>query len=357
MLALLNATLTPETCAALEDERAWDLRRVPKVRDALSTLSAQELDLVRAIVVEAEPVDDAMLGQVRNLEVVGCLRSEPVNVDLEAARARGVAVIHTPGRNAEAVADLTLGLCLAALRHIAIAHHGIVSRELTTATAAQGVNRAAGDVIWRPDDATLPVPYVTYKGHQLSRLTVVVVGFGAVGRAVARRFNGLVSQVLVVDPGVADEDVRATGFVPLALGDTLARADIVTLHARSASPVIGRAELARLKPGSYLINTARATVLDYEALADALVSGHLGGAALDVFPEEPLLSSSPLLQLPRLTLTPHLGGAAYEVADIQSEILLAAVRGIYGNLGDWSGLPVRNPEVRERWTARSACES
>lgn len=327
------------------------------MRDALSTLSAQELDLVRAIVVEAEPVDDAMLGQVRNLEVVGCLRSEPVNVDLDAAWARGVAVIHTPGRNAEAVADLTLGLCLAALRHIAIAHHGIVSRELTTAIATRGVNRAVGDVIWRPDDATLPVPYVTYKGHQLSRLTVVVVGFGAVGRAVARRFNGLVSQVLVVDPGVADEDVRAGGFVPLALEDALARADIVTLHARSASPVIGRAELARLKPGSYLINTARATVLDYEALADALVSGHLGGAALDVFPEEPLLSSSPLLQLPRLTLTPHLGGAAYEVADIQSEILLAGVRGIYGNPGDWSGLPVRNPEVRERWTARSACES
>jgi D-3-phosphoglycerate dehydrogenase len=358
MLAFLSATLTPETCAALSAERAWELRRVPKVRDALGALSEEDLDLVRAIMVESEPVDDAMLAKVRNLEVVGCLRSEPVNVDLEAARKRGVAVIYTPGRNAEAVADLTLGLCLAALRHIAIAHHAIVSRELTSATATQGVNRAAGDVIWRPDDAALPVPYVTYKGHQLSRLNVVVVGFGAVGRAVARRFNGLVSEVFVVDPAVDDDDIRGEGFIPLPLEDALAQADIVTLHARSAYPVIGRAELARLKPGSYLINTARATVLDYEALADALVSGHLGGAALDVFPEEPLLSSSPLLQVPRLTLTPHLGGAAYEVADIQSEILLAGVRGIYDSPGDWSGLPVRNPEVRERWTARSAnCES
>jgi D-3-phosphoglycerate dehydrogenase / 2-oxoglutarate reductase len=358
MLALVNAALTPVTCAALRDERAWEMRRVPKVRDALSTLTAQDLDLVRAIVVEAEPVDDAMLAQVPNLELVGCLRSEPVNVDLDAARARCVPVIHTPGRNAEAVADLTLGLCLAALRHIAIAHHGIVSKELTTATATKGVNRAAGDVIWRPDDGESPVPYVTYKGHQLSRLTVVVVGFGAVGRAVARRFNGLVSRVLIVDPGVADEDVRAEGFASLPLEEALPQADIVTLHARSTSRVIGRAELARLKPGSYLINTARATVLDYDALADALMSGHLGGAALDVFPEEPLLSSSPLLQVPRLTLTPHLGGATYEVADIQSEILLAGVRGIYGHLRDWSGLPVRNPEVRERWTARAAtCES
>ena len=93
-------------------------------------------------------------------------------------------------------------------------------------------------------------------------------------------------------------------------------------------------------------------------LVDSLASGHLGGAALDVYPEEPLPSWSPLLQAPRLTLTPHLAGAAYEVADIQSAILLAGVRGIYGNPRDWSGLPVRNPEVRERWTARGAsCES
>ena len=358
MIALLNATLTPETSAALRDERAWELRRVPRVREALGTLSAEDLDLVRAIVVESEPVDEAMLVKVPNLEVIGCLRSEPVNIDLEAAGACGVAVVHTPGRNAEAVADFTLGLCLAALRNIAIGHHAIVARELTSTVATQGLNRAEGDVIWRPDDASLPVPYVTYKGHQLSRLCVVVVGFGAVGRAVARRFTNLVRQVCVVDPGVSDEDIRAEGFVPLSLEDALARADVVTLHARSPSVIIGRAELACLKPGSYLINTARATVLDYEALVDSLASGHLGGAALDVYPEEPLPSGSPLLQAPRLTLTPHLAGAAYEVADIQSAILLAGVRGIYGNPTDWSGLPVRNPEVRERWTARGAsCES
>ena len=87
---------------------------------------AEDPDLVRAIVVESEPVDGVMLAKLRNLEVIGCLRSEPVNVDLEAARACGVAVVHTPGRNAEAVADFTLGLCLAALRHIAIGHHAIV---------------------------------------------------------------------------------------------------------------------------------------------------------------------------------------------------------------------------------------
>jgi D-3-phosphoglycerate dehydrogenase / 2-oxoglutarate reductase len=352
MLALVNATLTPETSAALSDERAWELQRVPSVREALGTLSAEDLDLVRAILVEAEPVDETMFAKLRNLEIVGCLRSEPVNVDIEAARASAVAVIHTPGRNAEAVADFTLGLCIAMLRNIAIAHHAIVSQELTSPRAPQGLNRASGDIIWRPDDPDMPVPYVTYKGHQLSRLTVVVVGFGAVGRAVARRFNGLVREVCVVDPAVPEVEITAEGYVALPLEEALARADVITLHARSGSVVIGRSELTRLKPGSYLVNTARATVLDHEALVDALGSGHLAGAALDVFPDEPLPSSSMLLHVPHLTLTPHLGGAAYEVADIQSEILLAGVRGIYENSIDWSKLPVRNPEIRDRWAAR-----
>ena len=354
MLALVNATLTPETSTALSDERMWELRRVPSVRGALDALSPEELDLVRAILVEAEPVDEGMLSRLRNLEIVGCLRSEPVNIDLEAAAACDVAVIHTPGRNAEAVADFTLGLCLATLRNIALAHNAIVSHELTSPKTPEGLNRATGDIIWRPDDPAQPLPYITYKGHQLSRLTVVVVGFGAVGRAVARRFDGLVRELCVVDPAVADAEIIAEGFVPLPLEEALPRADVVTLHARSASVVIGRSELMRLKPGSYLINTARATVLDHDALVDALVSGHLAGAALDVFPDEPLPSSSVLLRVPRLTLTPHLAGAAYEVADSQCEILLAGVRGIYESTLDWSRLPVRNPEIRDRWAAR--CE-
>ncbi|MCU1488640.1 MAG: D-3-phosphoglycerate dehydrogenase [Acidimicrobiaceae bacterium] len=352
MLALVSAKLTGETAAAVEDERGWQLRQVASVASEIAAMSAAERAQVGAVFIEAEPVAQDMLAQLDNLEVVACLRSEPVNVDLEAANALGVAVLHTPGRNAEAVADFSLGLCLAALRNIAIAHHAIVSNELTSATAAKGVNRASGDVIWRPDDPEMPIPYVTYKGHQLSRLTVVVVGFGAVGRATARRFAGLVAEVGVVDPMVPPEEISARGFSPFSLEEALERADVITLHARSASVIIGRAELARMKPGSYLINTARATVLDHDALVDALESGHLGGAALDVFPDEPIPRSSRLLGVPRLTLTPHLAGAAFEVADVQSEIILSGVRGIYDAELDWSELPVRNPEVRKHWEAR-----
>jgi phosphoglycerate dehydrogenase-like enzyme len=117
--------------------------------------------------------------------------------------------------------------------------------------------------------------------------------------------------------------------------------------------IVGREELKQMKPGSVLINTARATVLDYDALAEALDSGPLAAAALDVYPQEPLPASSPLRRQRGLTLTPHLAGAAAEVADNQSEIFLDAVRGLYGGRA-WDGLPIKNRELSARWTARHA---
>jgi D-3-phosphoglycerate dehydrogenase / 2-oxoglutarate reductase len=353
VLALVNAALTPEASDLLARERSWEVRRVPSVRSAVDELPADGRLRVRALIVEAEPVDAALLASLPGLELVACLRSDPVNIDVPAATERGVAVVNAPGRNAEAVADFTLGLCIAAVRNIAIAHHGIVSGQLTSQESPKGVNRADGDVIWRPDDLTVPIPYVVFKGHQLSSLILGVVGFGNVGRAVARRFAGLVRDIYVFDPAVLTDSVRREGFLPApSLEDLLSTADLVTIHARSRDVVIGRAELSMMKPSSYLINTARASVLDYDALVDALRSGHLKGAALDVFPDEPLQASSPLVGVRGLTLTPHLAGAAIEVTDRQSEILLDALRRIYTRETDWGGVPVCNPVLRARWYSR-----
>lgn len=351
MLALVNATLQPACAAALETEWGWELRRVASVRAAVAELAAEERAALGALVVESEPVGEELLAELPSLVLVGCLRSEPVNVDLAAASARGIPVLHTPGRNAEAVADFTLGLCLAMLRNIAIGHHGILSGELSGSDGAPSGERAAGDVIWRPADPGAPVPYVVYKGRQLSSIVLGLVGYGAVGSAVARRFAGLVREVLVADPAVSPDEVDEPGRRLVGLDELLATADVVSLHARSARRIVGAAELAAMRRGAYLINTARATVLDYDALADALASGHLRGAALDVFPEEPLPASSRLIGLPGLTLTPHLAGASEEVAGRQSEIFLEAVRAVLSLSTSWRGVAVRNPEVRERWLA------
>jgi len=357
VLALVNAALTPAAADALARERSWQLRRVDLVADAVAAMTPAERASVRVLIVEAEPVDAALLAQLSGLQLIACLRGDPVNVDVAAATGCGALVVHTPGRNAEAVADFTLGLCLAAARSIAISHHGIVSGALTGApssSAPGGPVIAAGDVIWRPADPAAPVPYQVYKGRELSSLTVGVIGFGAIGQAVARRFAGLVREVHVADPAVPAVKVKDRGFIPAELDDLLAASDVVSLHARSAAVVIGRRELARMRRGAILINTARATVLDYGALQEALGSGHLGAAALDVYPQEPIPSGSPLLAQPNLTMTPHLAGATAQVRDRQSEILLAAIRDIYTAGSDWEDLPVRNPELRPAWSGQHA---
>jgi len=354
VLALVSGAITADAAASLAAERSWELRQANLVAQEIAAMPAGQRERVRALIVEAEPIDDGLLAQLPRLELIACLRSDPVNVDVGAATARGVVVLNAPGRNAETVADFALGLCLAAVRSIAIAHHEIVSGKLTTAQPARGVHRAAGDAIWRPDDLDAPIPYLVFQGRELSGLTVGVVGFGWTGQAVARRFAGLVREVHVADPAVPPDVIKERGYTAATLDELLPVADVVTIHARSAATVIGRDELRRMKRGSILINTARASVLDYEALREALDSDHLRAAALDVFPDEPLPSSSPLRTQRNLTLTPHLAGSAADVVDRQSEILLSAVRGLYdASTGDdgWARLPVRNPEVRERWAA------
>jgi D-3-phosphoglycerate dehydrogenase / 2-oxoglutarate reductase len=356
VLALVSAAITTGAAEALAAERSWKLERVRSVRDAVAAMPPEQRASVRALIVETEQIGEDLLGQLPALELIACLRSDPVNVDVGAATARNIPVVHTPGRNAEAVADFTLGLCLAAVRSIAISHHQIVSGELTTPRPSRGVNAAADDVIWRPEDPHAPIPYLVFKGRELSGLVVGVVGFGWVGQAVARRFAGLVREVHIADPAVAVDVIRERGYVPATLAELLAAADVVTIHARSAATLVGRDELRRMKRGSVLINTARATVLDYDALLESLDSGHLRAAALDVFPEEPIPSSSPLRKQRNLTLTPHLAGSTADVIGRQSDILLAAVRGLYdSNASDSSRalLPVSNPEVRPRWKVAS----
>ncbi len=349
MRALTSCALSATLVQALETQWRWRVDKVDSVNAATAELSVAERASVRAIFVEAEPVTAALMDALPNLEVIAAMRSEPVNVDIAAASARALPVIHTPGRNAESVADFTLGLTLAMLRSIAVTHHMILNGDMTRADSKAPEGRRTVDVIWRPDDPAEPIPYIAYKGRELASLVIGLIGYGAVGRVVAQRFRPLVREVVVVDPAVSEESITAAGFTPANLTSMLPRADVVTVHARSASVIIGEPQLWLMRPGSYLINTARATVLDYEALVRALHVGRLSGAALDVYPEEPLPRTSPLLSAPRLTLTPHLAGATEEVSRRMNDIALQALSDIYTRT-DWTEVAVRNRQVQQVWT-------
>lgn len=352
MRCLVTAQLTAEAQHDLQHDLGWALTMD---RTAISSLahtgrSEHELDRFEAAIVEADPVVEQTLRALPALRVLACVRGDPVNVDIAAATARGIPVLYAPGRNAEAVADFTLGLMLASLRHIATAHRLLVTGQLTEERDQQAPQV---DVIWTYRDRSRPHPYALYKGPELAAQTVGLIGFGDIGRAVARRLVGLGVHTLVADPYVAPEQIAAAHCEPVALDRLLYESTIISLHARgSGAPLLGERELRSIRPGSYLINTARATLLDYEALYKVLAEGHLAGAALDVFPREPLPPDSPLLTLDNVTLTPHLAGASTDVVVHQSQIIIANITALLH--GDREHVAVKNPTALEAWYAREA---
>lgn len=343
-VALVSAPLTKAALASLGEDFGWEV--VASAGPSLLASDGFDPATVGVLLVEAERVDREVLDRFQALNVVGCVRGEPANVDLDEATRRGVVVVRSPGRNAEAVADLVLGLMLSVVRHIAQAHHLVVACELTEERTAL---RQRKDVVWRPSDPAAPVPYIVYKGPELVTLALGLLGFGAVGRRVGAKGVALGMHVLVHDPFVPGGAVEAVGAEPVGADELFRRSDILSLHVppQQGEPLVGERELALMKPRSYLINTARASVLDYGALVRALRDGKLAGAGLDVFPDEPLSPDDPLLQLANVTLTPHLGGASVNVVEHHSEILLKGLRALAA--GRIEAANVKNPGALSHW--------
>lgn len=248
---------------------------------------------VTVLVVGSNRVDTALLDRSPALRYVLRTGAGLDNIDVDACRARGIRVDALPGMNAESVADFTFGLVLALARRI----------------VESAVDTWAGH--WQP-----------LAGGEVHGRTIGIVGNGHVGAAVARRAGGFGMTTLVVDRG-GDLD------------DLLRRSDVVTLHVPltpETRGLVGRRELALMRPGAYLVNTARGGLVDEAALYDALTSGALAGAALDVFATEPP-TSSPLLELPSVIATPH---AASYGADTLARIGLAVTERVVAFLEEGS---------------------
>ncbi|PJJ65151.1 2-hydroxyacid dehydrogenase [Compostimonas suwonensis] len=276
------------------------------------------------LLVEFEQIDEQVLDAAPDLTVVACCRNEPgASVDIEAATARGIPVLFTPGRNATAVAEYTLGLMIAATRGIASAHHALRHTDAFTAQpTGDADSRRDATAQWSLDPGA---PFDTYQGPELSGRTLGIVGFGIIGREIARLGRAFGMSVLVYDPYVTpgaleQNDVRGVGLAELA-----ARSDIVTVAAKvtpESRGVVSRTFFEAMRPNAYFVNTARAALVDYDALVDALRSRSIAGAALDVYPVEPLPSDSPLLSLDNVVLSPHLAGASTDVVRHHSRQLV-----------------------------------
>jgi len=259
------------------------------------------------LVTHLAPISRAMLERLPKLKFIAVSRGGPVNIDLKAARDHNVLVVNTPGRNASAVAEFTIGAILAETRLIRSGHEALRSGE------------------WRGD-----LYRADRTGRELSEMTVGIVGYGAIGSRVTRLLKAFGCKILVTDPYVQlSAQDRHDGVEHVALNELLARADVISLHARvtlETTGFIGRDALARVKDGAILINTARGPLVDYEALHDALVSGRLAGAMLDTYAVEPAPPDWPILQLPNVTLTPHIAGASVRTVTVAAEQAAEEVR-------------------------------
>jgi D-3-phosphoglycerate dehydrogenase len=293
---------------AAPDAQVDDLRL--SRADLLARLGEYHALIVRS----GTPVDRALIEAGRCLRVIGRAGLALDNVDLAAATEHGLMVMNTPQAYSVAAAEHTLALMLALCRRIPAADASVRRGEW-----------ARGEFL----------------GTQLRGKTLGMVGLGRVGHLVAERALAFGMTVIVYDPYADDEEARRRGVTLATFDEVLTRADFLTLHAELTPEtyrLLGAAEIARLKPGARIINCARGEFVDESALAEALRSGHVAGAALDVFAAEPP-TLHPLAELPNVVLTPHLGASTHEAQretsrDIAQQVLDALRGSDYRNVAN-----------------------
>ncbi|MEQ9744277.1 2-hydroxyacid dehydrogenase [Pectobacterium actinidiae] len=284
----------------------------PKLSEAALIHLAENADV---IVTSYDDITARVIEACPHLRLIACTRANPVNIDIEAARRRGIPVLYTPGRNADAAAELTLALMLNATRHIPQAHsalkRGEFTRETHSATQTQAGLRQ--DVVWDVDKHS---PYEVFKGGELRNKTLGIIGYGSIGHRVGKLARAFGMQLLIADPYVAAEEIDEPGIRKTTLDELFSQSDFVSLHLNSTPQTKGLVNLDRLRtmrPSAYLINTSRAAVVVEADLIAALREKWLAGAALDVYDSEPLWRHHPFItEFDNVVLTPHIAGATRE---------------------------------------------
>ena len=287
MKIVLAEKVSPATMAVFAAEPGWEVLAHDKLPDGLA---AALKDADALVVRSAVQVDDALMEHAPKLRVVGRAGVGVDNVDAEAATRRGIVVMNTPGANAVAVAELAIGLMLA------------LARKLPAANTSMHAGK------WEKK---------SLQGAELKGKTLGILGLGRIGLEVAKRAKGFGLEIIGSDPFVSAAVARENGIRLVTLDELISGCDYLTLHVGltpQTAGIINARTLASMKKGIRIINCARGELVEDAALADALKSGHVGGAALDVFTIEPP-KDSPFLGLDNVILTPHIAGSTAEAQE------------------------------------------
>jgi D-3-phosphoglycerate dehydrogenase len=283
------------------------------------------------LITEGDMIDEDVLSSC-NIKIIGICRGFPDNVNMDVATQKGIPVFFTPDRNADAVADLTIGLMLCQLRHITNS-----DRLLRSGTFFVDTGEALANL------------YRRFMGWELTGKTIGIIGLGGVGFRVAQRLKfGFNAKILIFDPYIDEKKIKEVDGKRVELETLLKESDLVSLHAKVTGDnigMIGEKELKIMKPTAYLINTARAALIDEDALFEALKEKRIAGAGLDVFGSEPVDSDNRFLPLENVTVTPHVGGSTYD-AEIRQSLMIA--QDIENYLKKKKPKFLKNPEILKR---------
>lgn len=296
-VVLISDKLAESTVAALGDQVEVRWVDGPDREKLLAAVPDADALLVRS----ATTVDAEVIAAAPKLKIVARAGVGLDNVDVDAATARGVLVVNAPTSNIHSAAEHALALLLAAARQI---------------TAADATLR---DHTWKRS---------SFSGTEIFGKTVGVVGLGRIGQLVAQRLAAFGAHITAYDPYVSQARAAQLGIELLTLDELLGRADFISVHlpkTKETANLIGKEALAKTKPGVIIVNAARGGLIDEQALADAVISGHVRGAGLDVFSTEPC-TDSPLFELPQVVVTPHLGASTAEAQDRAGTDVAASVK-------------------------------
>ena len=302
---------------------------------------AEKLENVDVFITEADDLKKKELFELINLKMLVSCRGDPFNINIEAATKKNLPVLYTPLRNVNAVAELTIGFML------------ILARKL------QMVDRKLHSEEFEITDFDDYVAYLnTFQGVELKGKTIGIIGLGQIGRRVASRLKPFGVKFLIYDPYACDEIIQEVGE-KVEIDYLMRNSDFITIHAVATDEndnLIDKKRLEMMKHTAFLINTSKGSIIDYDALKEVLDERKIGGAALDVFPLEPLDEDNVFIGLDNVIISPHIGGNTKEVVERQSEILLKDIElWLNGNIPEYLINPktlkesgIRKPKLGEK---------
>ncbi len=300
---------------------------LPKFTEEEMMAKTKDADI---IITSYDDITRGVIENAPNLKLIVCTRATPVNVDMAAAKERGIPVVYAPGRNSDTTAEMTIGLMLSIARNIPFAHQALKEGKYL-GTPNKNRETKAGlktDMIW---DIDMDSPYMVFKGTQLKGKTLGIVGYGSIGRRVGRIARAIGMELLIFDPYVSEVDVEDFGVrKALTLKQLMQEADFITCHMKvnaETTGLISREMISYMKPTAYFINAGRGAVLDEQAMIEALREHRIAGAAFDVYAREPLAADHPYrTELDNVVITPHIAGATNEVLGIHTKMIVGEVR-------------------------------